>query len=77
MANLVVRGIDEEVVLALKLRAGQHGLSAEEEHRRILKSVLLTPRKKSFTEILQSIPNVGTDADFERVQDAKPKNVFS
>lgn len=29
------------------------------------------PKKKSFLEILQIIPNAGDDADFERVQDAK------
>lgn len=71
MANLVVRNIDDEVVQVLKARAGQHGISAEAEHRKILKAVLLRPKKKSFSEILQSIPSVGEDADFERKQDDK------
>ncbi len=66
MANLVVRNIDNEVVNALKARAGQHGVSAEEEHRKILKSVLLHPKKRSFAETLKSIPNVGEDSDFKR-----------
>ncbi|WP_420821518.1 FitA-like ribbon-helix-helix domain-containing protein [Pseudomaricurvus alkylphenolicus] len=40
MANLVVRNINDEVVKVLKLRAAQHGISAEAEQRRILESAL-------------------------------------
>ena len=36
MADLLVRGVDEMVVKALKERAGAHGRSAEAEHREIL-----------------------------------------
>ena len=46
MANLIVRNLDEEIVSALKSRAGRHGVSAEAEHRMILENVLLKPRKK-------------------------------
>ena len=76
MANLVVRNIDEEVVNALKARAGKHGISAEAEHRKILESVLVHPRKKSFTEVLATIPNVGHDQDFAREQDDHAEDVF-
>lgn len=31
MANLIVRNIDDEIVKALKARAGEHGVSAETE----------------------------------------------
>ena len=68
MANLLVRGVDEAVVKALKERAGQHGQSAEAEHRAILVAALALPRKRSFVEVLASMPNVGVDADFERVK---------
>lgn len=67
MANLLVRGVDEAVVRALKARAGQHGQSAEAEHRAILVAALARPRKRTFAEVLASMPNVGVDADFERV----------
>ena len=67
MANLLVRRIDNEVVKALKTRAGANGISAEAEHRKILESVLLGPKKKSFAEALRSIPNIGNDSDFQRV----------
>ena len=77
MANLVVRNIDDEVVKALKALAGKHGISAEAEHRRILEAALLRPKKKSFIEALQDIPNVGNDSDFERKQDEQAPDVFS
>ena len=70
MADLLVRGVDEAVVRALKKRAGAHGRSAEAEHREILASALARPRKRSFAEVLASMPNVGTDADFERLNPA-------
>ena len=67
VADLLVRGVDDAVVRALKKRAGAHGRSAEAEHREILASALARPRKRSFAEVLASMPDVGTDADFERV----------
>jgi plasmid stability protein len=71
MANLVVRNLDQRIVDALKQRAARHGRSAEAEHRAILEEVLLgIPKKKSFAEALASMPNVGQDEDFERLEDA-------
>ncbi len=70
MADLLVRGVDEELVRALKERAGAHGRSAEAEHREILAAALARPRRRSFAEVLAAMPTVGTDADFERVQTA-------
>jgi antitoxin FitA len=69
MANLVVRNLDQRIVDALKQRAARHGRSAEAEHRAILEEVLLgIPKKKSFAEALASMPNVGQDEDFERLE---------
>lgn len=70
MANLIVRGIDEALVRALKHRAAKHGRSAEAEHREILASALRRPRKRHVAEALAAIPAVGHDADFVRVEDA-------
>lgn len=69
MAHLVVRNIDDEIVKALETRARQNGISAEAEHRKILQAALISPRQKSFAEVLQSMPNVGLDSDFASVQD--------
>ena len=77
MANLVVRNIDDEVVKALKARAGMQGISAEAEHRKILEQALLRPKKKSFAEALKAIPCVGSDGDFDRQQGDSAKDVFT
>ena len=70
MANLIVRGIDEALVQALKHRAAKHGRSAEAEHREILAGALRRPRKRRLAEVLAAIPDVGKDEDFERIEDA-------
>ena len=69
MANLIVRNVDDAIAQALKERASRHGISAEAEHRRILEEVLLRPKKKSFLEVLNQMPDVGTDVDFDRIQE--------
>ncbi len=78
MASLVVRNLDQRVVNALKQRAAQHGRSAEAEHRALLEELLLRPKGKSFAEAILTMPNVGQDEDFERVEDeAGNDHVFS
>jgi antitoxin FitA len=69
VANLIVRNVDDAIANALKVQASKHGISAEAEHRRILEQALLRPKKRSFIEALSQIPDVGTDADFARIQD--------
>ena len=66
MAQLVVRNIEEAVVRALRLRAAARGVSAEAEHRAILRKALLAKKGKraSFKSALVSLPDVGTDEDF-------------
>ena len=71
MPDMLVRGVDEEIVRALKERAGAHGRSAEAEHRAILKAALARPLRRSFAEVLASMPDVGLDADFERADSAE------
>jgi antitoxin FitA len=67
MANLIVRNVDDAIANALQRQARQHGISAEAEHRRILKQALLRPQKSTFLDLLSQIPDVGHDADFARV----------
>jgi len=68
--QLIVRNLEEEVVRELKLRAAQHGRSAEAEHREILRDALLPARpRRSLKELLLAMPAVGEDADFERSSD--------
>ena len=72
----MVRDIDKQVIEALKAKAIRSGHSVETEHRLILSSVLLMPKKKTFAEVLATMPNVGCDIDFERSQDSEDLDVF-
>ena len=65
--QLIVRKLDDAIVRRLKKRAGEHGVSMEEEHRRILREVLMPEGEKpTFREFLMSMPDVGDDSLFER-----------
>ena len=70
MANLLVRGLDDALVQSLREQAASHGRSVEAEHREILAQALFRPKKLSFAELLMNMPDVGEDADFERLHDA-------
>ena len=68
MAQLVVRKLEDDIIRRLKARAGRDGVSAEEEHRRILRKALLADGAgSSFKQYLRLMPDVGSDADFERI----------
>jgi plasmid stability protein len=51
MAQLIVRNLDEELVARLKMRAAEHGRSAEAEYREILRQVLAEEPRRSFKEL--------------------------
>ena len=77
MADLLVRGADDELVRALKARAGAHGRSAEAEHRAILAEALARAKKRSFAQVLAAMPDVGLDNDFARANSpVEPARVF-
>ena len=53
----------------LRRRAARHGVSLEEEHRRILRQALLPAigtEAMTFKEYLMEMPQGGEDAVFER-----------
>jgi len=77
MASLSIQNIGDDIVSALNIRARQHGVSMEIEHRRILEAALVQSRpSRGFASMLAQIPNVGQDSDFERRQDDGDKPVF-
>ena len=78
MKSLVVRNLDDALDDALRARAIANGRSAEAEHREIFAEVLGRPQRRSFTDILASMPNVGRNEDFVRLsKDQAAPNVFS
>ena len=69
MPDLLVRGVDDALVQALKKRAGAHGRSQEAELRAILAAALLSPPRRNLAQLLAAMPEVGVDADFQRKDD--------
>lgn len=63
--NLIVHNVDDDVALALRQRAAAHGRSPEAEHLEILRKALQRPQRRSFPDVLASMPNVGEDEDFD------------
>ena len=77
MPDLLVRGVDDDLVQALKKRAGAHGRSQEAELRAILAAALLSPPRRNLAQLLAAMPDVGVDADFQRQDDqAVTRDVF-
>lgn len=71
MAQLIVRNLEDDLVRLLKHRAAEHGVSAEEEHRRLLRRAL---RPQGLLDQLREMPDVGDDEMFER-QHELPRHV--
>lgn len=70
MAQLIVTGLDDDIVRRLRIRAAERGHSAEEEHRPILRRAL---QGADLGAHLLRIPGVGIDdEDFER-RDSMPR----
>lgn len=70
MTELILRDIEEELVEELKLRAEPNGQSPEEEHRQILRRALQSHQRGSLLKkLIEEMPIVGDDEDFERNQD--------
>ena len=67
MPQLLVRNVDDFVVKKLRCRAVLHGISAEEEHRRILREALLQPdeRHQTLMEFLLTDQGVATGVELE------------
>lgn len=73
--QLIVRNVDDGLVVALKRRATRHGRSAEAEHREILRDALRGDLERaSFKHALETMPDVGTDDDFTFERDL-PRNI--
>ena len=77
MPNLLVRNVDESIIQALKEQAARHHRSAEAEHRAILEKSLGNKRRKNFAQALMTMPDVGWDEDFARIEDTGEPDVFA
>ncbi len=70
MSQLIVRNLDPAVVRALRMRAAEHGRSAEAEHREILRQALgLDAGAAAFKTLLGAMPDVIRDDELLPVRD--------
>ena len=51
MATLTVRNLEDDVVRRLRIRAAEHGRSAEAEHREILRAALSEPDQREARKL--------------------------
>lgn len=66
MAALTIRNVDDALKQALRIRAAQHGVSMEEEARRILRDALVrVSRPQPLGQRLKQRFAEVADADFE------------
>ena len=71
VANLSVRKLDDETLEALRQRAARHGVSMEEEARRILKAAVAAPERLGDLALRIFGPHHGVDLELpERVPQA-------
>jgi plasmid stability protein len=72
VAELFVRDVEPAIVAKLERRAEEHRRSVEDEHRAILRDVLSADEQErptmTFEAYLRNMPDVGTDADFSRIE---------
>jgi plasmid stability protein len=66
MAVLTIRNVDDAIKQSLRIRAAQHGVSMEEEARRILREALVRiPQSQALGQRLKQRFVGVADADFE------------
>ena len=63
MASLSIRKLDDEVVRRLRERAGAHGISMEEEVRRILEKAVAAPDRLGDLALAMFGPVNGYDLE--------------
>ncbi len=71
MAQLLVRNIEDAVVKKLRGQAAEQGISVEEAHRRLLRTVLgdsAAHPQDNLVAYLRSIPT-DDEVEFERAKD--------
>lgn len=75
MANLSVRKLDEETFARLRVRAAKHGVSMEEEVRRILNETVSAPAKLGDLALKIFSPNRGIDLELPERTPHEPVEV--
>ena len=65
MGNLSIRRLDDETMQRLRMRAAEHGVSMEEEARRILREAVSTPGRLGDLAVNLFGPDYGVEVELE------------
>ena len=63
MGNLSVRRLDQQTLEGLRVRAAEHGVSMEEEARRILAEAVAAPRRLGDMAVSLFGPSFGVELE--------------
>ena len=76
MASITIRNVPDDVHRALRVRAAQHGRSAEAEIRQILEQVVKPPKRVRLGDALAALGRkVGlTDKDIAVIENMRDKS---
>lgn len=76
MPAVTIRNLSEEIHRAIKIRAIQHGRSAEAEMRDILESAVLPPERLRIGTAMSSLSKAAglINADFEGLEQTSRKS---
>lgn len=74
MANLSVRKLDDDTLARLRIRAARHGVSMEEEARRILRRAVAAPERLGDIALRFFGPDNGVDLDLPEHKPHQPLN---
>ena len=72
MANLSVRKLDRKVYERLRIRAAKHGVSMEEEARRIINQAVSAPEKLS--DVFEQYFGLENGIDLDHLRERQPHN---
>jgi plasmid stability protein len=77
MANLSIRKIDEETMARLRMSAARHGVSMEEEVRRIIKKAVSEPQRLGDLALQWFGPSHGVNVDLPEHKPHDPVDLFT
>lgn len=72
MANLSIRKLDPNIYMGLRLRAAKHGISMEEEARRILSQAITSP--ENLNSVFQKHFGIDNGIDLDLFNQRTPHN---
>lgn len=75
MASLSIRRLDEETLARLRVRAARHGVSMEEEARRILKAAVSAPERLGELALQMFGPEYGVELELARHPPHEPATI--